>query len=282
MHGERFAAVAYALLGVEDGAGTGALDDDGSEEEYGAEQHEGKKGEDDVEEPFDAVLPFLHEAGVDGDEGGVEDAVDTYHAEDDVACIGGDFDDDFATSVEHAEYLLDAGVLGVFDGDDDLFDIVLGNEAGDVGGGAEAWHYGFETAFAGRRGVVALHFDEAGEDVARIAFLVLEVEVGAVGFAVAANEEGGESELAAVDAAHGGGGLYQSAPVGEGEVDACKEEEGDVIVAACVDIVVEQQGEEEHHGADEGGDGCLLQLFEAGFAQHVLVGALERVERYPA
>ena len=98
-----------------------------------------------------------------------------------------------------------------------------------------------------------------------------EAEKGAVGFAVAANEEGGESELAAVDAAHGGGGLYQPAPVGEGEVDACKEEEGDVIVAACVDIVVEQQGEEEHHGADEGGDGCLLQLFETGFAQHVLV-----------
>ena len=159
---------------------------------------------------------------------------------------------------------------------------MLGNEAGNVGGGAEAWHHGLETAFAGRRGVVTLHFDETGEDVARVAFLVFEVEVGAVGFAVAAYEEGGEPELAAVDAAHGGGGLHQSAPVGEGEMDACKEEEGDVVVAACVDIVVEQQGEEEHHGADEGGDGCLLQLFETRFAQHVLVGALECVERYPA
>ena len=75
MHFEWFATVSDAFLGVEDGAGAGAFDHDGGEEEDGAEEDEGQQGEDDVEHTFDAVLPFLHEAGVDGDERGVEDAM---------------------------------------------------------------------------------------------------------------------------------------------------------------------------------------------------------------
>ena len=166
MHFEWFATVSDAFLGVEDGAGAGAFDHDGGEEEDGAEEDEGQQGEDDVEHAFDAVLPFLHEAGVDGDERRVEDAVDAYHAEDDVARVGGDFYDDFATAVEHAEYLLYLGVFGVFNGDYDFFDVVLCNELGYVVGGAEAGHDGGESTFAGAAIGSAFYFDKSDEGVA--------------------------------------------------------------------------------------------------------------------
>ena len=69
VHLEGLAFIADALLGIENGSGAGALDEDGSDEEHGAEHHQGKDGEDYVAQAFDAVLPLLHEAGVDGDEG---------------------------------------------------------------------------------------------------------------------------------------------------------------------------------------------------------------------
>ena len=58
----------------------------------------------------------------------MEYAVDTDHAEDDVAGVGCDFDDDLAASVECAEDLLNLLLLIVFHGDDDFFDMMLFNE----------------------------------------------------------------------------------------------------------------------------------------------------------
>ena len=110
-------------------------------------------------------MPFFHEAGVDGDERGVEDAVDMHHAEDDVACVGGDFDDDFATSVECAEYLLYLCLLVVFDSDDYFFDVVGVDELFHVAGGAEVGHDGGETGFGGGGGF-AVDRHETDEDVA--------------------------------------------------------------------------------------------------------------------
>ena len=281
VHFEGFAFVADAFLGVEDGSGAGGFDEDGGDEEEGAEEDESEDGEDNVAEAFDAVLPFFHEAGVDGDEGGVEDAVDAHHAEDDVAGIGGDFDDDFAAAVEGAEDLLDLGLLGVFHGDDDFFDAVVGDDLPDVVGGAHAGHYGGEAAF-GMGGVGAVDGDEAHEGVAGVGFLVFEVEVGLVGFAVAANEEGGEPNLAVVDFADDGGGLHQAAGVGEGEVDDEEEDEREVVVVVGSHLVVEQEDEEDDDDADDCGEEGLLELFEAGFAEDVFVGSLHGVEGEPA
>ena len=166
VHTEGLALVTDTLLGVEDGSWTGTLDDDGGDKENGRENDQCQKGEHYVAEPLDAVLPLFHEPGVDGDEGRVEDAVDAYHAEDDVARVGGDFYDDFATAVEHAEYLLYLSVFGVFDGDNDFFDVVLCNELGYVVGGAEAGHDGGESTFAGTAIGSAFHFDKSDEGIA--------------------------------------------------------------------------------------------------------------------
>ena len=226
-------------------------------------------------------MPFFHEAGVNGDEWGVEDAVDMHHAEDDVAGVGGDFDDDFATSVECAEYLLYLCLLVVFDSDDDFFDVVGVDELFHVAGGAEVGHDGGETGFGGGGGF-AVDRHETDEDVARVGLLVFEVEVGLVGFVVAADEEGGEADLAVVHLVDDGGCLDEAAGVGEAEMDDEDEEEGDVVVIVGAHLVVEHEHEEENHDADDAGDGGLLEFLEAGFSENVFVGALHGIERKPA
>ena len=72
----------------------------------------------------------------------MEDAVHAHHAKDDVARVGGNLDDHLAAAVEGAEYLLNLCVLGVFHGDDYLFDVVFGNKARHVGSGAKTRHDG--------------------------------------------------------------------------------------------------------------------------------------------
>ena len=193
----------------------------------------------------------------------------------------GDFDDDLATAVERAEYFLQVLLLVVFDGDNHLFDMVLFDKLFDVADGAEAGYDGGEAAF-GVGGVVAVDGDVAGEYVARVFLLVFEVEVGLVGLVVAADEEGGEADLAVVDLADDAGGLDDAEEVGESEVDGQQEEEREVVAAVAAHLVVEHQGEEEDHHAEDAGQEGLLELFEARFAEHVLIGALEGVEAQPA
>ena len=118
--------------------------------------------------------------------------------------------------------MLYAGLFGVFHCNDDLFNVSVGDELFDVVHGAETGHYRGETAF-GVGG--AVNRNETHKGVTGIGLLVFQIKVGLVCFAVAANEQGGESDLAVMHFAHDGGCLHKAAGVGEGEVDEKQEEE---------------------------------------------------------
>ena len=132
VHAEGSAVVADALLGVEDGARGGEADDEGGDEVDRGEDDHGYEGEEDVGKTLDRVLPFGHETVVDDDEGGVEDGVLLDGADDEVAGVGGELDDEVGAVVEVKEDVVDVLFLGFFDGDDDLLDMVLLHKGAEV------------------------------------------------------------------------------------------------------------------------------------------------------
>ena len=193
----------------------------------------------------------------------MEDAVDTHHAKNDVAGIGRDFDDDFATAVKGTEDLLYLGLFVVFNGDDDFLNVMLFDEGLYVLCGAEAGHDGSEAFLVVERlhRLVAVDRDEADEDIARVFLLILKVEISLVGFVVAADEEGGEADESLMDVADDVGGLNDTAGVCEGQMYKEEEDGTQVVVAIGANFVVEHDSEEENHHADECGDNGVLSLF---------------------
>ena len=112
--------------------------------------------------------------------------------------------------------------------------------------------------------------------------MVFEVVVGLQGAWAGAYHDGGEAELAGVYGADGVRRDDEAGDVGEGEVDAEKEEECGVVVAVGADVIVYQKQEEDGHDTDEGGEEGVEQLGEACTPQYVAVGALYGVERQPS
>ena len=280
MHAEGTAVVADAFLGVEDGSGGGGFDDDGGDEIDGGEQGHGEERQGDVGDALDGVLPLGHEAVVDDDEGGVEDGVLLDGTDDEVACVGSDFDDEVGAGVECAEQFGCELLLVVLEGDDDLLDAVLLDDVAELVGGAEAGHH-FRQLGVGSCGL-GVETDVAHEEVAGVGLLVFEVEVGVEGFGAAANHECGESDLSGVDAAHRLGGDQEAEEVGEGELHGEEEEERAVVLAVGARLVVDEQEEEDCHYADDGGEEGVEQFLEARLAQHIAVGAHDGVEREPS
>ena len=211
----------------------------------------------------------------------MEDGVEFDGADYEVACVGCYFDDDVATGVEGPENVGDFVLFVVFDGDDGFFDVVCFDQASQVAHTSKVGHDGGEGGAVGWL-LAAVDFDVADEEVAGVVFLVFEVEVGLIGFFLAADHEGGEADLASVDAVDGAGGEEEAEGVGEGEVDAEEEEEGGVVVAVGDDVVVDEEGEEDDDDTDEGGEEGVEEFLHAGFAEDVAVGSLHGVEGEPA
>ena len=134
-------------------------------------------------------------------------------------------------------------LLVVLNGDNHFFYVVLFDELFHIPYRPQAGDNGREAALC-LAGAVGIDRDEPHEYVARIFLLVLEVEIGLIGLVVAANEQGGESQLAAVNFSYGAGGLNDTAEVGEPEVDQQQEHEREVVASVVAHLVVEHQGKE--------------------------------------
>ena len=285
VHAERTAVHADALLGVEDGSGRRGTDDDGRDQVDRREDDDGYQRQHYVADALHRVLPFGHQTVVDDDEGGVEDGLLFDRADDEVAGVGGELDDEVGGRIELAQDAADELALVVLQGDDDLLDVVLLDERTYVVDGAQAGHQRRELRVGTLGGVavlVVIYINVSYYYVAGVGLLVLDVEVGVVGFAAGADEEGGEADLARMDAPHGLRGDEEAEEVGQHEVHRQQEEEGHVVVAVGGGVVVEQQHEEDDHRANERGHQGVQQLFQTCLAQHIAVGAEDGVERQPA
>ena len=71
----------------------------------------------------------------------MEDGLLLDGADDEVAGVGGDLDDEVGGGVEVLEDEVDEVLLVVLEGDDDLLNVMLLDEAAQVVGGAQARHH---------------------------------------------------------------------------------------------------------------------------------------------
>ena len=265
VHAERAAVQADALLRIEDRAGRRGTDDDGGDEVDRREHDHGNQCYHHIANALDGVLPLRHQAVVDDDEGGMEDGLLLHRAHDEVAGVGREFDDEVGGGVELAQYAADEFFLCVLQGDDDLLDMVLLDERPQVVDATQAGHQ-CRQRIAGLCAPLALHIYISYNDIAGVGLLVLNVEVGVVGFAARPDEEGGESDAARVDTPHRLRGDHQSEEVGQCEVHRQEEEESGIVVAVGGDVVVEQQQEEDDHRAYQRGHQRVQQLLQSCLA----------------
>ena len=273
---EGLAVVANALLPVEDGAGGRLLHTDGQEDVQGQQEDEGNQGEHDVEAALEETLPRGQVFGRDVDERLIHHGAGLDGAEKHVLLLRCDAEGEVAVVAGQHDEVVDMLALPVVERDNQLLDVVLADDVGELPDGAEVGEMFAEQVLG-----ILIHLDVPDQEVARGGQLLLQGVVNLQRLRVAAHDDGVETDQPPVYAAVDAGGDADAGDVGEEELQREVAKHIFNVVAGRGHNVVEDEEEEEDKDPKNRDPEGGLQLIETRFAIYFVVVAEEGVQKYP-